>query len=414
MLTSIEIPNKVTHIGEFVFNNANKLTEIKVESGNNYYSSVDGVLFDINKTTLIQYPIGKIQYPTENPQTSYKIPNNVTSIGYFAFENTTNLQSIQVPISVIIIDPNAFTGSRVNTAVFESLTNLTTLGLKIGSGQHFYGATGVTISVIGQTDFTIVDGNPIVNYRQGIDIQGNLTLDSYNNKTALNNMKITLNNIQSVTVGANVSSIAEKAFQNANILQSITIPNTVTSIGDLAFQNTIKLTEIIVDPSNNKYLSDDSGVLFNKEKTALIQYPIGNTQTSYIIPDTVANISNNAFQNAKILQKITIPNTVTNIGDNAFQNATSLTTVTLSKDSKLQSIGAYAFDSATILESIYVPASVTSIGNYAFQSVKKLKMVTFAEESKLDSIGDYAFNYARGFLENRDPGFRYHYRTKCV
>ena len=86
-LTSITIPDSVTSIGGWAFNGCTGLTSINVASGNNYYSSNNGVLFNKKKTALIRYPEGK-------SQTSYTIPNSVTSIGGVAFDGCTGLKDV--------------------------------------------------------------------------------------------------------------------------------------------------------------------------------------------------------------------------------------------------------------------------------------------------------------------------------
>ena len=89
------------------------------------------------------------------------------------------------------------------------------------------------------------------------------------------------------------------------------------------------------------YSSNDDGVLFNKDQTVLIQYPIGNTRTSYTIPESVTRIQNDAFVFSDYLVDVTIPEGVTSIGYDAFGDCTALPSVT-------------------------IPESVTTIGNYAF------------------------------------------------
>lgn len=100
-LTSINIPSLVKSIGKYAFSYCNKLTEISVDSGNLYYSSLAGVLFNKNQTSLIQYPNGKIG-------NSYSIPPSVITIGDDAFSNSSWLTSITIPSSVTTINFNAF------------------------------------------------------------------------------------------------------------------------------------------------------------------------------------------------------------------------------------------------------------------------------------------------------------------
>jgi hypothetical protein len=86
---------------------------ISVTAGNPTYSSVDGILYNKNQTTLHTYPGGKTG--------AFIIPNSVTSIGGTAFYYCSSLTSVTIPASVTSIENSAFAGC-------SSLTNVTFQG----------------------------------------------------------------------------------------------------------------------------------------------------------------------------------------------------------------------------------------------------------------------------------------------
>ena len=100
-LTIITIPDSVTSIGNYAFEYCDSLTSITVDASNQSYKSVDGNLYTKDGKTLIQYAIGK-------SETSFTIPDSVTSIGNYAFYGCSSLTSITIPDSVTSIGTYAF------------------------------------------------------------------------------------------------------------------------------------------------------------------------------------------------------------------------------------------------------------------------------------------------------------------
>ena len=191
--------------------------------------------------------------------------------------------------------------------------------------------------------------------------------------------------LESITIPNGVTSIGYSAFFSCDSLESITIPDSVTNIEYAAFGNCWTLESIAVD-ANNQYYSDIDGVLFNKEQTTLIQYPVYKTQTTYVIPDNVTSIGDDAFAFCNS-SEITIPDSVTSIGDGAFCGA-ALKSITI--PDSVTSIGDWAFWYCSALESITIPNSVTGIGYAAFAFCNSLESITIPDS--VISIGDWAFS----------------------
>ena len=157
-----------------------------------------------------------------------------------------------------------------------------------------------------------------------------------------------------VTIPDSVTSIGSSAFSYCKSLTSVTIPNSVTSIGDAAFASCTSLTGIWVAEGNSHYANDASGVLFNKDKTTLVQCP-GAFSGSYAIPNSVTSIVGYAFDGCASLTSVTIPDGVTSIGRYAFHDCRSLTSVTI--PDSVTSIGVWAFCDCTSLTDVYYAGS---------------------------------------------------------
>ena len=128
-LKSITIPSSVTEIGENAFRGCKGLTSITADKNNKNYTSVNGVLFNKNKTEILAYPNAK--------SSSYVIPSSATEIGSAAFYDCTGLKSVTIPSSVKEIGIDAFSGCTglKSVTISNGVTNI--------ESWAFYGCTGL-------------------------------------------------------------------------------------------------------------------------------------------------------------------------------------------------------------------------------------------------------------------------------
>ena len=290
------------------------------------YSGYDDILFYRNsniKSVIIENSVTSVgdsafEYCTN--LTSVKIPNSVTSIGDYAFDGCTSLTSVTIPNSV----------TSIGLGAFSDCTSLTSIEVS-DNNKNYASVDGVLFNK---------DKSELITYPAG-------KADS------------------EYVIPNSVTNIGDFAFYGCTSLTSVTIPNSVISILLGTFDDCTSLTSIDVEKDNPTYLSQD-GVLFNKDKSELITYPAGKTDSTYIIPDGVTIIAY-AFDSCKNLTRVTIPNSVTNIGNGAFEDCTSLTSINIGNS--VTSIGNDAFSGCTSLKDVYYTGSQSdwkkiSIGSY--------------------------------------------------
>ena len=157
--------------------------------------------------------------------------------------------------------------------------------------------------------------------------------------------------LKNVSIPNAVTSIGSSAFSYCIALTSITIPASVANIGVAPFRYCWALTEIRADENNAAYCNDEYGILFNKDKTELIEAPENAALEDYTIPQSVTYIKDYAFFCCKALKCFTIPASVANIDERAFLSCDNLKSVVFEGDAP--SVGSEAFYTRDELTSEY-------------------------------------------------------------
>ena len=173
--------------------------------------------------------------------------------------------------------------------------------------------------------------------------------------------------------GKPVIKIDSGAFNYCRNLVSVTIPENVSEIDHWNFFDCPKLKSIDVSLNNNTYTSID-GILFTKDKNAILRYPQAKTGNNYIIPTTVNEIGKNAFRDCNNLESIIIPYGVANLDFYTFGGCQKLSSINIPDSVRI--IDLYAFDGCDALTTVVIPDSVECINNRAFEGCLNLKSVT--------------------------------------
>ena len=378
-ITTITLPKNVEYIGDKAFWVCSKLTNVNVNTSNQHFTSVNGVLFSKDMKTLVYYPLGKTAE-------AYTIPNGVETVAMGAFGNA-KITSIKFPSSIKFINEDAFMNCRglisinfpssleeIGSEAFDSCLNLTTVTIPSSvtyiGGKTFNGTPWLKNKIAENPNKMIVINNLIIDASAAsgdVVIPDGVTYIPY---AAFSSNR----NITSVYIPASVSSIENIAFSGCENLTTITfaensqlkkitkrafagcftltsfeIPESVEYIGEGAFEycygftnitipanvKTIdfgifrdcdNLTEINVSSANENYTSIN-GVLFTKNMKTLMHYPSAKTGENYKIPNNVQIIEQYAFYNNSFLNEITMSSNVKEIRDYAFCVCSNLKTI---------------------------------------------------------------------------------------
>ena len=209
---------------------------------------------------------------------------------------------------------------------------------------------------------------------------------------------LSCSSLTSISIPEGVTEIGDTAFSHCISLTSVSLPSTLTSIGFRAFLGCSSLEAFNGDGNEYYTINDNRALLVDGGKT-LLAYAIGNTATSYTIPEGVTSIGDSAFYDCSSLTSVSLPNTLSVIDYSAFDRCRNLTSIIIPEG--VTSIGRYAFSNCSSLTSVSLPSTLTSIVDDAFNSCYALAIVYNNSSLKITA----------GSYDNGDVG---HYAEEIV
>lgn len=346
LLKSITIPEGIVTIGSATFSGCSSLEEIAIP---NSVTLLDEVTFS-GCTSLKNAIIG----------------DGVPEIGYSAFKACTALESVTIGNGVLQIQQNAFKDCTALKKVnIRDIGAWCSISFYDYHENPLYNAGTLYLNGSLVTNLVIPDTVTEINRYAFFKCSSITSLSISDSVTKIGKFAFSqCDSLKSIDTGDGVSNIGERAFFSCDLLEVVTIGSSVSVIEEDAFylSNAIKETHIrdLEAWCKISFTYTTSNPLYNKIPLYLNGSPI----TRLVIPDTITEIKESAFEACTSITEVVFPNGLTKIGNYAFENCSSIKSVSL-PDSLIE-IGDCAFYACTLLESITFPERVTYIGGSAF------------------------------------------------
>lgn len=433
-----------------IFNECQELAEFEVKTGNQKWTSIDGVLFDKTKTKLVMCPQALTL-------TSYTIPTSCTEVCDSAFLDNQSIKTLVIPDNVTKLNSYCFSGmdNLVEVTIGDGITELPYRSFAYGFSKKNFGIVrgGQKIERICEGAFDLSRLKSI-EFHEGLRSIGkeafylnwylcedeSLILPStleevgqraFYNCLGFHTVEIpakakfgaevfgNCGNLRTINFAEGFKEISYAMFLGCSSIYNISIPASVEEIGSKAFQQCWQLRKITVAEGNQHFTAKDN-VLFTKDMKNLLVFPPQNMGVKkYEIPNGVERLATASFCMASELQEVVIPESVDSIGPLAFGRSTSLKKINI--PSKVRTIGERTFDSCNNLTNIslsngleeikeeafnmcsnltdfHFPPSLRIIGKKAFSNASKFENIEFS--NSLENIGEKAFEqtYITGSL----------------
>ena len=433
-LTDIYIPANVHDIGLGSFESCNSLPGIRVAQDNPNYTAVDGVLFNKDKTVLMQFPNGKGgEYTVPDSVTAIDsrafiynwlltklvLPEQLKTIGEFAFFDCSSLESINIPHGLQTLGIEAFANC------YELKCNEYGNGKYLGNEDNPYmlllcaSSQEITSIEVAEgtkliepnalrycfdlTSVSLPDG--ILDFSPGmIEDSASVQYNEFGNAKYLGNaqnpyvvlIKALSTDITTAEIAATTRVICDYAFADCTALTNVSLPEGLVKIGSYAFNWCSSLTELTV-PDSVTTIGDNAFGSCSALKTVKLGdgletiggYAFGwdHALTEIEIPDSVRSLGNGVFQECNKLQRVTLSKNLTEIPANCFGWCYDLQSIEIPEG--VTAIGEQAFYCCYGMTRAVLPESLCSVGNFSFDNCSSLKQLAIGAD--VHTVGNYAF-----------------------
>jgi len=381
-LTSVTLADGVDTIMGGAFASCNKLTGFQVGANNNDFTSDDGILYNKNKTILVQYPGGKSGAYTAPDDvvevsayafsgsvvSSVTLKDTVTKLGSYAFEMCGNLETLVLSKNIERIMAQAFayctklttitipeSATSVLSSAFTGCSALTEI--KADNNQHYVAENGVLYNKA-KTEivcYPLAKGGEYV-------IPDTVTSVGYN--TFGNSM------VEKITIGKGITSLGYFAFDSCPNLTTVIFSEKIMDISVYAFDECGKLAEFIMD-ENNPWFKTQDGVLYNKNMTTLVLYPLAKPG-AFTIPDSVNDLLYSPFSGRTKITSCTLGHGIRTLPQASFFWCPELTEVILNEElEEYEQMAIGACDKLTKIEISANSSRFVSVDGILFSKDKK-------------------------------------------
>lgn len=359
-LRRVELPDTLKTIKEYAFSSCTRLLQIEIPSS----------VVEIQHHAFSECAkLGAVSIP-EN--------GKLTTIGDYAFQECGSLPRIDLPATLQSINATAFfkDNSLKKITISEKNTKYDADGEALYQKQD---KRTLVCYVPGKSGQYVVDDSTesIGKYAFAYSRLSGVTLPD--SLTKLENYSFVSSRIEKITIPEAIEAIPEGCFNECNNLQTVSLGKNLTSIGEYSFTNCQNLEEVQV-PEENNIQSIGMNAFYACVKLNNIDF----------IKSKVSTIDSGAFAACYSVKEVTLPKTLKVLGDRTFVSCYNLETVIFEDGIGLDKLREWTFNGCEALKNIILPEGLQEIGEDCFL-VSGLEFIHIP--STVTNIGYGAFGH---------------------
>ena len=413
LLKTVTIPSSVVSIGDFAFIDCASLTTLTLPSGlitignNMCYNCVSLTRITMPSTVVT---IGNAAFFNCSKMDDVVIPRSVTSIGNYAFYGCSAMKNITIPQSVVTLGYSAFQ-LCVGLQSANILANIKSIENSMFHGCRSLATITIPASVTALGNFVFCECSSLIS----VTIPRNVV--------SIGNFVFQFSGLKSIIVNNNNTSFASiyGILYNKQMTELLcypprkdgdtyTVPSSVTIIAPAGISGCIALKNIL---SDSAIFTSVDGLLCSADKTTLLFYPSGKTDSAFAMPSSVTTVQSDCCVDC-LFSSITIGVNVTEIQSWFLQKCNNVTTVTIPSGVVFENTYAVDsksfifFDNAKLVSVLFVGDYLVNSGIQLFDTITNKKVYYLAKNSTWNSITSYMGVIAEGVIDSKYDVIEYY------